>query len=82
MAWIKTIDPQDADPELRELYEAGTDDPDEGVDHILQIYSLHPAGLAAHLALYRAVMAGTATLRKVDREMIALVVSQRNDCHY
>jgi len=27
-------------------------------------------------------MAGTATLRKVEREIIALVVSLENDCHY
>ena len=38
--------------------------------------------LASHFSLYRAVMAGTPTLRKADREMIALVVSVANDCHY
>jgi AhpD family alkylhydroperoxidase len=27
-------------------------------------------------------MAGTGSLRKVDREMIALVVSLENHCHY
>jgi AhpD family alkylhydroperoxidase len=27
-------------------------------------------------------MKGTKTLRKVEREMIALVVSKKNDCHY
>lgn len=58
-------------------------DPKSGrVDHILGVHSLHPQGLAAHLAVYRAAMAGTPGLRKVDREMIALVVSQTNSCHY
>lgn len=48
----------------------------------MRIHSLHPAGLEAHFALYRAVMLGTPSLRKVDREMIALVVSATNGCHY
>ena len=30
----------------------------------------------------RSAMAGTGTLRKVERELIALVVSRENDCHY
>ncbi len=49
---------------------------------LLRAHSLHPAGLAAHWALYRAVMRGTKSLPKADREMIALVVSARNGCHY
>ncbi len=48
----------------------------------MQVHSLHPAGLRAHFELYRAVMRGTPTLPAVDRELIALVVSQRNGCHY
>ena len=36
----------------------------------------------AHYVLYRQAMAGTKTLRKVEREMIAVVVSKLNDCHY
>jgi AhpD family alkylhydroperoxidase len=32
--------------------------------------------------LYRAVMTSTATLLKVEREIIALVVSGLNGCHY
>ncbi len=43
---------------------------------------VHPAGLRAHLLLYGAVMRGTATLRQMERELIAWVVSYRNGCHY
>jgi AhpD family alkylhydroperoxidase len=32
--------------------------------------------------MYREVMTGTKTLRKVEREMIAIVVSAANACHY
>lgn len=82
MAWIETIAAADATGELAELYRQMRD-PDSGeVDHILQIHALHPAGLRAHFQLYRAVMRGSATLPAVDRELIALVVSQQNRCRY
>ena len=48
----------------------------------MAVHSLNPRGLAAHDALYRSAMAGTGSLRKVERELIALVVSRENDCHY
>lgn len=61
----------------------GMEDPDSGeIDNILRIHALHPEGLRAHFALYTAVMAGTRSLRKVDRELIALRVSQINRCRY
>ena len=52
------------------------------VDNIMAIHSLNPAGLAAHHALYTSAMTGTATLRKVERELLAYVVSFENHCHY
>ena len=82
MAWIEIVDEPEASGRLSELY-AGMVDPDYGrVDTILRIHSLHPEGLRTHHELYREVMTGTQTLRKVDREMIALVVSVINECHY
>ena len=81
MTWIRVIDESDAEGELARLYR-GVADPEGQVDNILKCHSLHPSGLAAHNDLYRAVMRGTATLRKVDREMIAVTVSRLNDCHY
>lgn len=82
MAWIPTIDPEDADAVLRSLYERSRDPATGALDNILAVHSLHPRGLEAHLDLYRAVMAPTRSLRKADREMIALVVSRINECHY
>jgi alkylhydroperoxidase family enzyme len=82
VAWIEIIDEPEASDPLAELYEH-TADPDYGrVDTILRIHSLHPEGLRTHYELYREVMTGTSTLRKVEREMIALVVSVINECHY
>lgn len=82
MAWIEIVDELGASGRLRDLYE-GMIDPVYGrVDTILRIHSLHPEGLHTHHELYREVMTGTPTLRKVEREMIALVVSVLNECHY
>ncbi|MDH5373190.1 MAG: hypothetical protein OEX97_09625 [Acidimicrobiia bacterium] len=82
MAWIETIDEQNAEGELAALYEEMIDPQFGRVDHIMTIHSLHPGGLRAHHELYGEVMTGTKTLRKVEREMIALVVSSLNECHY
>jgi len=79
------IVPDDQWPEragLAELVGDVTDRTYGRVDNIMAIHSLNPAGLAAHNALYRSAMTGTATLRKVERELIAYVVSLENHCHY
>jgi alkylhydroperoxidase family enzyme len=82
MAWIETIDDGGAGDELKQLYDLVRDRVTNQVDEILRIHSLHPEGLAAHFQLYSSVMRGTRSLRKLEREMIALVVSQTNGCHY
>lgn len=81
MSWIKVLAESEADEALAELYRR-VRTPDGELDHIMSIHSLHPEGLATHYELYSAVMRPTPTLRKVEREMIALVVSKVNDCHY
>ena len=86
MAFIRVIPELDADGELLrlydELYAPFPGEPRGQLDNILQVHSLHPKSLSAHLALYRSAMEGTPTLPKVDRELIALVVSSVNGCHY
>ncbi|MHC5065975.1 MAG: carboxymuconolactone decarboxylase family protein [Planctomycetota bacterium] len=82
MAWIECISEGEASGELASLYQSLVDPESGNVDNILKVHSLHLRGLRAHLAVYRAAMAGTASLRKVDRELIALQVSKLNGCHY
>jgi len=82
VAWIKVIDDKSAEEQLAELYARMVDPAYARVDNIMQIHSLHPEGMQAHWELYREVMTGTRTLAKVDRELVALVVSLLNDCHY
>jgi alkylhydroperoxidase family enzyme len=82
MAWIETIPEDKWEGELRELYPKVSDLAQDRVDNIMQIHSLNHRALAAHHNLYTSAMSGTPGLRKVDREMIALVVSGINECHY
>jgi alkylhydroperoxidase family enzyme len=82
VAWIDTIREDEWDGELGELRGKVVDTTHDRVDNIMQIHSLNPRALAAHQALYASAMAGTATLRKVERELIALTVSLINECHY
>lgn len=82
VAWIETVPVDRADERLARLYERVRDPVSGGVDHIMQVHSLYPEGLSAHFELYRAVMRGTPGLPRVDREMIAVVVSRLNECHY
>ena len=82
MARITVIPDDEWDGELADLYPRVVDRSWGRVDNILAVHSLNPRGMAAHQGLYESAMRGTATLRKVERELIALVVSLTNDCHY
>lgn len=82
MAWIDTIPDDSWHGELAELRSTVRDDATDRVDHIMSIHSLNPRGMAAHQTLYESAMSGTKTLRRVERELIAVVVSQINGCHY
>ena len=82
MSWIEIIDDGDWAGELAALRERVADPQTGRVDHIMAVHSLNPRSLAAHDAVYRSAMRGTASLRKVDRELIAFVVSEINECRY
>lgn len=92
MAWIKTIPPADAaespeldaaaQAELSALYQqvAG---PGGHVDFILQSHSLRPRTMAAHLALYKAVLHSRPNeLSPRERELVGVCVSRLNGCGY
>ena len=82
MPWIEAPHEDRWEDELAELKDEVIDPVHARVDWIMRIHALDAGSLSAHNVLYRQAMAGTKTLRKVDREMIAVVVSQANDCHY
>ncbi len=51
-------------------------------DNILRIHGVHSRTMRQHWELYRELMYGRGPLRRAQREMIAVVVSAINDCHY
>jgi alkylhydroperoxidase family enzyme len=81
MAWIKMISEDKAQGMLKTLYKK-YGNPFEGVDNILKIHSLKPESLRHHYELYKYLCAGPSGLSRMQREMIAVVVSKTNDCHY
>jgi len=82
MSWISTLPDDEWGGELGPLRDAAVDRIYDRVDNIIAVHSLNPRGMAAHLGLYESAMAGTASLRKVERELLAFVVSLENHCHY
>ncbi|MGA0238339.1 MAG: hypothetical protein ACO3PD_08055 [Acidimicrobiales bacterium] len=82
MAWIERIPDDEWIGDLAPLRERVVDRDANRIDNIMSVHSLNPASVAAHDAVYRSAMAGTRTLRKVERELIAYVVSDINGCHY
>jgi alkylhydroperoxidase family enzyme len=81
-AWIETIAEVDADGLLAELYRAEADRDTGAVDNVLKVHSLHPETLRAHIDLYRTVMYGRSGITRIEREMIGVIVSDINRCHY
>jgi alkylhydroperoxidase family enzyme len=82
MSWIEETPPKEWTGELARL-KSKVKDPNSGdIDNIMSVHSLDAGSMKAHLLLYRQAMKGTEGLPKVDREMIALVVSKTNGCNY
>ena len=52
------------------------------VPNVLKAYSLRPAKLRNFISLYNELMLGESGLSKLEREMIAVVVSSANHCYY
>lgn len=50
--------------------------------HIVQIMSLNPPAMRDSMGLYATIMMGDSPLSRVQREMLAVVVSFENHCHY
>lgn len=81
MAWIKIIPEVEATGRLAELYEK-YHEPWGGVDEIIKIHSLNVKSMQAHFDLYAHLMRGRSDLSRIQREMIAVVVSAVNQCRY
>ena len=82
MPWIDAPHEDDWTGSLAEMKADVVDPVHDRVDWILRIHALDEGSMRAHNVLYQQAMKSTKTLRKVEREMVAVVVSKANDCHY
>ncbi len=82
MPFIQITPPDEATGLLARLYKAAIDRAGR-VFNVLQLQSPRPHVLQASTRLYTEVMhSPRSPLSRAQREMIAVVVSRANDCHY
>ncbi|GJQ27691.1 MAG: hypothetical protein HBSAPP02_27230 [Phycisphaerae bacterium] len=81
MAWIRTIGDEDANGPLKQLYDAAHRRAGR-VFNIVRAQSLNAPVLKSGIGLYQAVMFGPSELPRALRELLAVVVSKTNGCHY
>jgi alkylhydroperoxidase family enzyme len=79
--YIHTVSYDDSDGMLRREYDAAIQRAGK-VFHVVSIQSLHPRVLRASIALYQTLMMGEGALPRWTRELLAVVVSRANGCHY
>lgn len=51
-------------------------------DNIIRIHGIHPRVMTQHYEIYIELMRRPGPLSRIQREMIAVVVSATNGCHY
>ena len=81
MPFLRLIRVGEASGMLEEEYDAAIGRAGK-VFNIVQAMSLNAGVLRASMQLYREIMFGPSGLSRQERELIAVVVSRENDCHY
>ena len=82
MAWIRTVDEAEATGIVKEEYDAATARAGQ-VYNIVKLLSVRPKSMHPFIELYIAIMFDEdSPLSRMQREMIATVVSKVNECHY
>jgi alkylhydroperoxidase family enzyme len=81
MPWIRQIPIEEATGLLKRQFDhalarAGR------VWHIVHVMSLNPHSMRDSIQFYRTIMMGESPLSRVQREMLATVVSAQLECHY
>ena len=81
MAFISYISFNNASDRLKRLYKLWVE-PDGALDNIVKITGHNPGALEYRMKCYKVVMNGPSSLSRWHRELIAIVVSGINHCHY
>ncbi len=81
MPWIDQIPIEKATGLLRRQFEAAIRRAGR-IWNIVHVMSLNPAILRDSMRFYKTIMFGESPLTRVQREVLATVVSAALDCHY
>ncbi|MEP1097738.1 MAG: peroxidase-related enzyme [Cyclobacteriaceae bacterium] len=81
MPYIETIQHEDAEGALKEIYDNLVKTRGK-VAEVHKIQSLNPESIVNHMDLYMTIMFGQSPLKRVHREMMAVIVSISNNCEY
>ncbi|MBL4667743.1 MAG: peroxidase-related enzyme [Flavobacteriales bacterium] len=81
MAFIEVIHEDSAEGELKEIYDNLIETRGK-IAEVHKIQSLNPESIVNHMDLYMTIMFGRSPLKRVQREIIAVVVSKANNCEY
>jgi uncharacterized peroxidase-related enzyme len=81
MPHLRLIEVGEATGELKQQYEAAIQRAGK-VFNIVKSMCLRPGVLRRSMDLYRVIMLGPSELSRAERELLAVVVSRANDCHY
>ena len=81
MPHIRLIGEQEATGALQREYDAAIARAGK-VFNIVKAMCHNPTVLNRSMELYRAIMFGPSELSRAERELLAVVVSRANDCHY
>lgn len=81
MSWVRTIPEVEATGLLAQIYNE-TKAKCGKVINLVRVQSLRPETMAIGRQLYRHLMDGPGGLTRLQRVLIATVVSKVNGCHY
>ena len=81
MAWIKQVPIPEAEGLLKEQFDAAVKRAGR-VYNIVHAMSLSPRAMRDSIAFYLTLMHGESALSRVQRELLATVVSAELGCHY
>ncbi len=81
MAYIKVIQHDEAAGRLKEIYDDLVAKRGK-LAEVHKIQGLNPESIVNHMDLYMTIMFGKSPLKRYQREMMAVVVSVHNNCHY
>jgi uncharacterized peroxidase-related enzyme len=79
--YLRLIDVEAASGELKREYDEAVQRAGK-VFNIVKAMSLRPGVLRRSMQLYKEIMFGASELTRAERELLAVVVSAANDCHY